>query len=73
MDDPDRCAHENCGCPRPGDDLPYCGPYCANAAEGESLPGEAELEGACACGHEACQVETPGPEGPGTVTSVGSA
>lgn len=53
-----RCPHEDCGCPRSSGQVPYCSPYCANAAENESLPGEADLEGACACGHAECRTET---------------
>jgi len=51
-----RCQHENCGCAS-SDGGEYCGPYCANAGEGESLPGEADVSGSCACGHAACGLE----------------
>ena len=56
-----RCPNENCGCPRASGRVPYCSPYCANAAEGESLPGEADLPGACSCGHADCRTETGAP------------
>jgi len=65
------CAHANCHCPRSSDDTPYCGPYCANDAENESLPGDADPEGTCACGHAACKQASPDPVGPETVTSTG--
>lgn len=49
-----RCPHANCGCAPDPAHAPYCGRYCANAAEQETLPGEASPPGACACEHRAC-------------------
>ena len=72
MSETETCQHANCGCD-PLDDVVFCGTYCANAA-GESLPGEADLEGTCACGHAACKsAEAPRPVGPQITTSVGRA
>lgn len=50
----ERCPHAGCGCGPDPRHAPYCGAYCRNAAEGESLPGEASLPGACSCEHAAC-------------------
>lgn len=33
--------------------------YCANVAQRESLPGEGDVEGLCACGHADCHPELP--------------
>jgi hypothetical protein len=71
MNDGRRCGHSNCGCPRACGESPYCGAYCANADKGESLPGEADFEGSCACGHDACRSREPEAAGEEVVTSTG--
>jgi hypothetical protein len=49
-----RCGHASCGCPVEAGRT-WCSRYCANCAEQESLPGDADPEGACSCGHRACR------------------
>lgn len=63
------CMHDGCRCARSRAGS-YCSPYCANVEEGESLPGEAELPGSCACGHAACEAHPP-KAGREIVTSTG--
>jgi hypothetical protein len=73
MMDP-QCPHADCHCPPSGLHAPYCGPYCANAAEQESLPGEADPPGTCACDHGVCSdARRVDREGPTIVTSTGRA
>lgn len=68
--DPQHCRHEVCGCAVPRGRR-YCSPYCANAQEQESLPGEADLPGSCACSHAGCGEHEPRRSTCETVTSTG--
>jgi hypothetical protein len=69
---PETCRHANCACPPSTEHLPYCGPYCANAGERASLPGDADPEGACACRHDACRAgQEPHPKGEPVRTATG--
>lgn len=49
------CPHADCACPPDAEHAPYCSLYCANAGGQESLPGEADPEGTCVCGHVHCR------------------
>ena len=55
----DHCAHETCECAPSPEHAPYCSAYCANAETREALPGEGDVEGLCACGHDDCHPDLP--------------